>query len=169
MTIGFILNGEDVVINTNADTRLIRILRDTFGLMGAKSGCRRGICGVCLVILKSRNRDGAVVDKVVPSCLIPAFQIQGREITTIEGFSQTDEYQDIREGFGKAEVETCGYCDAGRILSLGALLDRNPRPGRGEILEALSAVSCRCTEEENILEGVLAAVEIRERRLYGRS
>jgi carbon-monoxide dehydrogenase small subunit len=159
MTIGFILNGEDVVIRTDAERRLIDILRETFRLLGAKAGCYTGSCGVCSVILNNA---------VVKSCLIPAFKVQGSEIITIEGFSQTDEYQDIIRGFAEAGVENCGFCDTGKILTVEALLSRNPRPGRQEILRAFSGIKCRCTEPESLINGVLAVAEKRRQRLYGR-
>jgi carbon-monoxide dehydrogenase small subunit len=160
MTLGFILNGEDVVVKTDADRRLIDILRNHFKLLGAKAGCLSGVCGACSVIFNG---------KVVPSCLIPAFRIRGSEIITIEGFSQTDEYQDIRDGFSRSGVENCGYCDAGKILAVETLLGRNLRPARDEILAAFKGIKCRCTEPDSLVAGVLAASDIRQRRLYGRS
>jgi carbon-monoxide dehydrogenase small subunit len=160
MTLDFILNGEDVVVKTDADRRLIDILRNHFKLLGAKAGCLSGVCGCCSVIFNG---------KVVPSCLIPAFRIRGSEIVTIEGFSKYDEYQDIREGFSQSGVVTCGYCDAGKILAVETLLRRNPRPARDEILSAFKGIKCRCTEPESLIAGVLAASDIRQRRLYGRS
>ncbi|MDR3343153.1 MAG: aldehyde oxidoreductase, partial [Treponema sp.] len=104
-----------------------------------------------------------------PSCLVPAFRIRDREIITIEGFVQTDEYHDIMAGFAQAQVETCGYCDTAKILAAEALLDQAPRPTRQEILAAYRDVKCRCTEPESLVQGVLAAVDIRQRRLYGRA
>jgi carbon-monoxide dehydrogenase small subunit len=160
MTIAFILNGEDVVIRAEADRRLIDILRGTFQLLGAKTGCLTGNCGACSVIFNG---------KVLQSCLIPAFRVRGSEIITIEGFSQTDEYQDIVTGFSGAGVENCGYCDTGKILSTEALLGRNSRPSRDAILEAFNGIKCRCTDPETLAEGVLAVADIRQRRLYGRS
>jgi carbon-monoxide dehydrogenase small subunit len=160
MTIGFILNGEDVVIRTNAECRLIDILRGTFQLLEAKSGCNVGTCGGCSVIFNGL---------VVKSCLIPAFKIRDCEIITLEGFSQTNEYQDIVQGFAEAGLETCGFCNAGKILAAEALLSRNPRPSRDEILPAFRDIKCRCTEPESLVQGVLAAMEKRQRRLYGRS
>jgi carbon-monoxide dehydrogenase small subunit len=160
MTLGFILNGEDVVVKADADRRLIDILRGQFKLLGAKAGCLNGVCGACSVIFNG---------KVIPSCLIPAFRIRGSEIITIEGFSQTDEYQDIREGFSRSGVENCGYCDAGKILAAETLLGRNLRPTRDEILLAFKGIKCRCTEPDSLAAGVLAALDIRQRRLYGRS
>jgi carbon-monoxide dehydrogenase small subunit len=160
MTIGFILNGEDVVVRTEADTRLLDILRETFNLRGTKCGCLTGGCGVCSVIFNG---------KVSPACLIPAFQIRGSEVITIEGFSQTNEYPDIIGGFTQAGVETCGYCDGGKILATESLLERNLQPSREEIYAAFNGIRCRCTEPERLVEGVLAAIDIRRRRLYGRS
>jgi carbon-monoxide dehydrogenase small subunit len=160
VTISFILNGEDVVIRTDAERRLIDILRGTFQLPGAKSGCGIGTCGGCLVIFNGL---------VVKSCLIPAFKIRGSEIITLEGFSQTDEYQDIVQGFAEAGLETCGFCDTGKILAAEALLSRNPRPSRDEILPAFQDIKCRCTEPESLVQGVLTVAEKRQRRLYARS
>lgn len=160
MTIEFILNGEDVVVQTSLDRRLIDILRDNFHLLGAKAGCRVGRCGSCSVILNG---------KVVPSCLVSAFRVRGGEVITLEGFALTDEYQDIVSGFSRAGVENCGYCDAGKILATEMLLEQNPRPSKEEALSAFSGVLCRCTVPRLLVDGVLAAAEIRQRRLYGRA
>ncbi|MDR3130728.1 MAG: 2Fe-2S iron-sulfur cluster binding domain-containing protein [Treponema sp.] len=159
MKVNFILNGEDVAIHAEADERLLDILRGSFKLLGAKAGCLSGRCGACFVIINN---------KVVPSCIVPAFRVRNSEIITIEGFSQTDEYYDIDAGFSRAGVECCGYCDSGKILSVGALLERIARPSREEILSAFTGIRCRCTEPESIVEGVLIAADIRQRRLYGR-
>ena len=158
MTIGFILNGEDVTVESNPETRLIDILRGNFGLSGAKAGCYTGKCGACLAIL---NGD------VVKSCLIPAFKIRGSEIITIEGFAQTDEYQDIARGFEEAELENCGYCETGKILTAETFLGRNKNPSKNEILSAFRGIKCRCTEPEELVNGVIAAFKCRKRRLYG--
>ena len=160
MTIGFILNVEDVVIRGEADLRLIDILRGNFGLLGAKSGCLSGKCGVCSVIFNG---------KVSPACLIPAFRIRGSEIITIEGFSTTNEYQDIMTGFTQANMETCGYCATGKILTAEALLERKERPSRDEILAGFSGIKCRCTDPEKLVEALTITAQIRQRRLYGRS
>jgi carbon-monoxide dehydrogenase small subunit len=160
VTISFILNGEDVEIQTDIENRLVDILRGSFGLLGTKIGCYTGHCGYCSVIF---NRD------VVKSCLIPAFKILNSEIITIEGFSQTDEYQDIVLGFAEAGVENCGFCNTGKTLAVETLLDRNKRPSKDEILHAFYGIYCRCTEPEELVQGVLAVAEQRRRRLYGRS
>jgi carbon-monoxide dehydrogenase small subunit len=160
MTIGFILNGEDVVIRSEANVRLIDILRVNFGLLGSKTGCLAGKCGFCTVIFNGR---------VNHACLIPAFRLKGGEIITIEGFSQTNECKDIMTGFAHAQIETCGYCETSKILHAEALLERIKRPSHAEILHAFSGVKCRCTDPEKLIEGIDKIIEIRQRRLYGRT
>jgi carbon-monoxide dehydrogenase small subunit len=160
MNMGFILNGEDVTVDPNPESALVEILRDNFNLLGAKPCCNIGACGTCLIIFNGN---------VVKACLIPAFKIRGCEIITIEGFSQTIDYQDIILGFSETGFEGCGFCNTGRILATEALLGRNNAPSREEILSAFSGIRCRCMEPEGLVQGVLAASEYRRRRLYGHS
>jgi carbon-monoxide dehydrogenase small subunit len=159
VTIGFILNGEDVSVRVDANIRLIDILRRDFSLMGAKAGCLCGRCGACSIIFNG---------EVVKSCLIPAFRVQGSEVITIEGFSQNNEYEDIITGFSQAGVETCGYCETGKILAVEMLLSKIPQPSRKEILLGFQGLKCRCTEPESLINAVSAIADIRQRRLYGR-
>jgi len=160
MTISFILNGEDVMIRSEANVRLIDILRGNFGLMGAKIGCLTGKCGFCTVIFNG---------SISLACLIPAFRLKGSEVITIEGYSQTDEYQDIIAGFTQAGLESCSYCATSKILNAGALLERIKRPSREEALRAFNGIKCRCTDPDKLVEGIEMAVEFRQRRLYGRT
>ena len=160
MTFGFILNGEDVTVDTFPGNRLVDILRDTFGLLGTKASCYIGSCGSCSIIFNG---------EVAKSCMIPAFRIQGSEIITIEGFSLTDEYQDIAIGFSEAGLENCGYCNTGKILAAEALLGRSLQPSKKEILTAFKGTKCRCTEPEGLVRGIMAAIDKRRRRVYGRS
>jgi len=160
MTIGFILNGEDVVLQSDASQRLVDILRDHFNLTGTKAGCYQGRCGTCSIILNG---------KVVPACQVSAFKVRGGEVITIEGFATTDEYQDIVEGFAKAGVVTCGFCDGGKILATEALLEKEQEPSRETILAAFDGVPCRCTEPGALVAGVTLAAELRRKRLYGRN
>ena len=160
MNIDFILNGEDVVVRTNAERRLSDILRTMFKLLGAKTGCYTGQCGACSVLLNG---------VVVKSCLIPIFKIKDCEIITIEGFAQTEDYQDIISGFEEAGVENCGFCNTGKILAAETLLSRNTRPSREEILAAFQGIKCRCTEPESLVRGIMASTVQRRRRLHGRS
>jgi carbon-monoxide dehydrogenase small subunit len=160
MTVDFILNGEDVVIRTEPNDRLVNILRANFGLLGTKAGCLSGKCGFCTVTFNG---------SVTPSCLIPAFRIRGSEIITIEGFRQTYEYQDIVAGFAKAGLKNCSFCETGKIMQAGALLEKSRRPTRQEILHAFGGIKCRCTNPDDLVAGIEKAAEIRQRRLYGRA
>ena len=160
MTIRFILNGEDMEIHTEANQRLINILRERFGLNSLKSGCLHGYCGACSVIFNG---------SVSPSCLIPAFRLHGSEIITIEGFSQQDEFKDIAAGFSEAGVESCGFCDAGKILAAELLLENSFEPSKKDFIAAFRGIQCRCTDMENLYLGLLAAGSARRRRIYGRS
>ena len=159
MNINFILNGEDITIHSEANVRLIDILRVDFGLLGARIGCLCGKCGFCAVLFNG---------SVSHACLIPAFRLCGSEIITIEGFSQTDDYQDIIAGFALANLSDCGFCRTGKILSASALLDKNKHPTRQEILYAFNGINCRCTDPEKLIEGIEKTIEVRQRRLYGR-
>ena len=159
MNIAFILNGEDVIINSEANVRLIDILRMDFGLLGTKPGCLRGKCGFCSVLFNG---------KINLACLIPAFKLQGSEIVTIEGFSLTDEYQDIVSGFSRAGLQTCGYCTNAKVLIAGTMLEKNKNPSRNEILSAFNGIRCRCTEPDKLVESIEKTIEIRLKRLYGR-
>ena len=155
----FILNGEDVSIRREPWARLVDVLRSDFGLMGTKPGCLAGKCGLCAVIFNGR---------VSHSCLIPAFRLQGSEVITIEGFSLTDEHQDVAGGFAEAGLGGCGYCDAGRAMAAGALLLGSRRPSREDILRAADAVRCRCADPGSLAGGMEKAVEARMRRIYDR-
>jgi carbon-monoxide dehydrogenase small subunit len=160
MNISFILNGEDVVVQSEAGVRLINILREKFGLLGAKSGCLTGQCGACSILFNGR---------VSPACLIPAFKARGSEIITLEGFSLTDEYQDIITSFRRVHLGNCGYCEAGKILCAETLLERNTAPSKDEIIAGFSGIKCHCTNIERLVEAVNIAASSRQRRLYGRS
>jgi carbon-monoxide dehydrogenase small subunit len=160
VTISFILNGEDVIVNAEAGERLIHILRGKFGLLGAKAGCLTGKCGACSVLFNGQ---------VSPACLIPAFKIRGSEIITIEGFSQTYEYQEIMTGFTQANIKNCGYCEAGKILCTEALLEQIPNPSKEEILMGFNGIKCRCTNSGKLVEAVNIIADLRQRREYGRS
>jgi aerobic carbon-monoxide dehydrogenase small subunit len=157
MTINFILNGEDVVFNAEPGVRLIDILRGTFGLFGSKPSCLSGQCGACTVIINGQ---------VSPACLIPAFKIQGSEVITIEGFSQTVEYQEITDAFVQEHLGNCGYCEAGKVLCAEALLEHIPNPTKEEILAGFSGIKCRCTNAERLVKVVNNIAEARKQRLY---
>jgi carbon-monoxide dehydrogenase small subunit len=158
MTIGFVLNGEDVVVTVEPNQRLVDILREEFGLTGSKSACHSGYCGACTVLYNNA---------LSPSCLIPAFRLRGARVVTLEGFAKSDAYRDITQGFKKAGVEHCGYCTAGKIFISESLLRQKEPLSNEQIARAFDSIKCRCTDSESFIAGVFAASEIRKRRLSG--
>jgi len=158
MTINFILNGDDVIARCDAGLRLIDILRGQFGLLNAKAGCLTGQCGCCSVLFNGL---------VSPACLIPAFKIKGCEIITIEGFTQTIEYDEIMKGFINAHMGNCGYCEAGKVLCTEALLSQIGNPSKDEILKGFSGIRCRCTNAERLVKAVNIIADLRRKRLDG--
>ncbi|MDC7232723.1 MAG: 2Fe-2S iron-sulfur cluster-binding protein [Spirochaetales bacterium] len=156
MLIPFTLNSKEVSVDVPAYYKLSDVLRDEFGMYGLRSACRKGYCGLCSVIL-----DG----KLVYSCLIPVFQIKNREILTIEGYAETEDFEDIYKGFKKEGVHLCDFCAPARTLSTGILLDRYPRPDERQLLEILTAVNCSCTPYETLKAGILTAARFRQRRV----
>ncbi len=144
--ISFILNGFEVSAEAESHKMLTEILRDTFQLTGTKEGCGQGECGACTVLI-----DGISVN----SCLYPAFEADGKSVTTIEGLiGEGNKLHRIQESF----VENGGIqCIPGMIMSAKALLDENPNPGYEEIRKGISGNLCRCTGYVQIIDSVKKA------------
>ena len=142
------VNGKLRRVTAPADAFLIDVLRDQLNLTGAKNGCGMGECGACTVLL-----DGAAVF----SCLTLAIEVQGHEITTIEGLSRGGDTDPVQRAFAETGGVQCGFCTPGMILSASALLAETPRPTEDEVRRALSGNLCRCTGYGKIVEAVLAA------------
>jgi aerobic-type carbon monoxide dehydrogenase small subunit (CoxS/CutS family) len=149
----FRVNGEDHEVSFLPHRTLLEVLREDLGLTGTKHGCELGECGTCTVIL-----DG----EPVLSCLLLALECEGREITTVEGLSTAKGPHPLQTAFADLSAAQCGYCTPGFLCSSKALLDRNARPSRAEIRDALSGNLCRCTGYLKIFEAVeRAAAELR--------
>jgi len=144
MTIGFTLNGRAVDAKVEAETRLVDLLREKFDCTDVKEGCGEGECGACTVLLDGRP---------VTSCILFAWQVDGRTVTTVAGLAEA-ELTRIREAMVAQGAVQCGFCTPGFVLSIKALLDSNPTPTRGEILQAISGNLCRCTGYERIAQAV---------------
>ena len=147
MKVDFILNGKNVSIDTQPNHTLLNVLRDDFNLTGTKKGCETGECGACTVIVNGKN---------VNSCMMLIGNIQGKEVTTIEGLSQNGKLHPIQKAFVEKAALQCGYCTPGMIMSVKALFDENPKPTKEEIKEAIAGNLCRCTGYEQIIEAVEA-------------
>jgi carbon-monoxide dehydrogenase small subunit len=144
----FTLNGEPVEILVSADKTLLRVLREDIRLMGTKEGCEEGECGACTVIL-----DG----KAVNACLVPAVQLEGKNVLTIEGLSDGKRLHKIQQAFVDVGAIQCGYCTPGMVMSAFALLSDNPMPDEDDIRNAISGNLCRCTGYQKIIEAVKIA------------
>jgi len=144
----FTLNGEPVEILVSADKTLLRVLREDIRIMGTKEGCEEGECGACTVLL-----DG----KAVNACLVPAVQLEGKNVLTIEGLSDGKRLHRIQQAFVDAGAIQCGYCTPGMVMSAYALLSLNPKPDEDDIRDALSGNLCRCTGYQKIIDAVKLA------------
>jgi len=144
------VNGEAHGVEVPARRLLSDFLRDDLHLTGTKRGCETGICGACSVLL-----DG----EVVKSCLMLAVQVQGRELTTIEGLAEGDELHPLQKSFMQCGGLQCGYCTPGFIMASCDLLRHNPQPRCDEVRHGLSGNLCRCTGYTQIVESVLQAAE----------
>ena len=147
VTVKINVNGERRTASVPPETTLLKLLRETFNLTGAKLGCDVGDCGACTVIV-----DG----KLVNSCLMLAGQVDGLDVLTIEGLATTDRLHPIQKVFEEKGSLQCGFCGPGVIMSTKALLDQNPNPTLYEIRDALAGNLCRCTGYTKMIEAVQA-------------
>lgn len=150
MRINFILNGKEMQVDAPPHRRVVDLLREDLGLTGTKEGCGSGECGTCTILVDGGSR---------LSCLMLAAQLEGRQITTIEGLGQgmADGLHPVQEAFVAEGAVQCGYCIPGMVLSAVSLLQKNPDPTRGEIRVGLSGNLCRCTGYVKIVDAVKAA------------
>ncbi|MEE2732347.1 MAG: (2Fe-2S)-binding protein [Pseudomonadota bacterium] len=129
------INGTKVTVDVPDGIPLLWVLRDFLHLTGAKYACGVGLCGSCTV-----HVDG----EPFKSCIYPASNAVGREITTIEGVGQTSMGQRVQQAWTEQNVHQCGYCQTGQIMSAVALLSENPNPSDADIDSAMSENLCRC-------------------------
>lgn len=144
------INGSEYTKVVKANTLLVNFLREDLGMIGTKKGCELGDCGCCTVML-----DGNAVN----SCLVLAVDVDGREVTTIEGVSHGEDLDIVQEKFIEHAAYQCGFCTSGMIVSSRALLNENPSPTEYQVREAIAGNLCRCTGYVNIVEAVLDAAE----------
>jgi len=144
------INGEPHQFLCEARQSLLEALRDEVGLTGCKEGCNNGNCGACSVLL-----DGQPVN----SCLVFGLEVDGKEITTIEGIAQGGELHALQQCFLEGAALQCGICTPGFIVTAKALLDQNPGASEEEIRFQLAGNLCRCTGYDKIIRAVMEAGE----------
>lgn len=134
--VSFELNGQAVHVRCAPTRRLLSLLREDFGLTGAKPGCEVGRCGACMVWLD---------DVPANACLVMAWQLAGRRVTTIEAVAQRPESAPVREALATCGGLQCGYCTGSFVMTLTHLHQQQPRPSASEASELLCGHLCRCT------------------------
>ena len=150
MQITLTINGESRTIDIFPMSRLLDVLREQLHLTGTKEGCGEGECGACTVVLDGR---------IVNSCLVPIAQVNGSDITTIEGVAHQDQLHAVQQAFIDHGGAQCGICTPGMILAAVDLLNRNPQPSENDIRNGLAGNLCRCTGYMKIFESVVRAYQ----------
>ncbi len=146
-----VVNGERRVAEVDATRLLVDFLRYDLGLTGTKEACGIGVCGVCTVLLDGR---------IVSSCLTLAVQVDGSEITTIEGIGSPERLDPLQQAFIDQGGFQCGICTSGQIVAARSLLDENPAPSTEQIREWMMGNLCRCTGYYGIVRSIRAAASV---------
>jgi len=147
------VNGKRCRLRVESRERLLDVLRERLGLTSVKEGCGTGDCGACVVILNGR---------IVNSCLMLAVQARGAKIETLEGLGTDKKLHPLQKAFVRHSAAQCGYCTPAMILTAKNLLEKNSKPSREEIRNAISGSLCRCTGYVKIVDAIQdAATEMR--------
>jgi isoquinoline 1-oxidoreductase alpha subunit len=143
------INGRSIEVNVNPSMPLLWAIREHAGLTGTKYGCGIAQCGACTVHI-----DGAAVR----SCVMPVSAAEGRQITTIEGLASGGVLHKVQQAWLDHEVPQCGYCQAGMIMAVAALLKDKPRPTDADIDATITNI-CRCGTFQQVREAIHAAAK----------
>ncbi len=145
MSVVLTVNGEARTVEVSGTVSLLEVLRNHLGLVGSRFGCGLEQCGSCMILV-----DG----EPMQACSRDVATVVGRSVTTIEGLSTNGALHPLQQAFLDEQAGQCGYCLSGILISAKALLDRNPRPSRSEIVAALDKHLCRCGSQPRILKAV---------------
>ncbi len=158
--ISVIVNGTPYEEVVEVRLTLADFLRQQLALTGTHLGCEHGVCGACTVLVDGLS---------ARSCLMLAVQVNGREITTIEGLAKSDdELHPLQQAFGDNHGLQCGFCTPGMLTTMVEFLGDNPAPTERQVQEALSGNLCRCTGYQGVVAAVLdAARRLREEPMDG--
>ncbi|MEX2446534.1 MAG: (2Fe-2S)-binding protein [Dehalococcoidia bacterium] len=144
------INGQPTEFLADQRDSLLEALRERIGLRGAKEGCNNGNCGACSVLLDGR---------LVNSCCVMAAEIEGAELTTIEGLASPDSLDPLQTSFLEEAALQCGICTPGFLIASRALLNENPHPTEEETRFWLAGNLCRCTGYDKIIRAVMKVSE----------
>jgi len=150
-TIHLTVNGKPYTVDIDPQTSLLSVLREDLDLTGSKYGCGEGQCGACTVLL-----DG----KAQRSCITRVGAVSQKQITTIEGLANGEHLHPVQQAFLEAGAMQCGYCTSGMIMSALALLQRNPSPSEGEIVNFMDGNICRCGTYPRIVSAIQKAAKV---------
>ena len=142
------VNGTERTVDVDVGASLLSVLRDNLDLTGTKYGCGEGRCGACSVLV-----DG----QLTRSCVTAVGRAAGKQITTIEGLAKDGKLTPLQEAFIKADAMQCAYCTSGMIMAGSALLSKNARPSRDEIVSGMNRNVCRCGVYQRIIEAIQIA------------
>jgi aerobic-type carbon monoxide dehydrogenase small subunit (CoxS/CutS family) len=145
------INGQRYEIFVEARRTLLNALRKDLGLTGTKKGCDEGTCGACTVLLNG---------KPIYACMALAVDCEGKSIETIENLEKDGHLHPIQKAFIDEDALQCGFCTPGQVMSMKALLDKNPNPAIKEVRHALIGNLCRCGTYPKIIKAALRAAEI---------
>jgi aerobic-type carbon monoxide dehydrogenase small subunit (CoxS/CutS family) len=146
--VSFTLNGKPVQLTVDENRTLLWVLRDDLGLTGTKFGCGQALCGACTVLVNN---------EAVRSCATSVGDVEGKQVLTIEGLAHEDRLHPIQDAFVKHAAFQCGYCTPGMILGVYALLLKNPKVTRAEIISQMDSHLCRCGAHVRIVQAVETA------------
>ena|SRR5688572_19269853 len=145
----FSINGKTTDIKVDPSTPLLWAIREQVGLTGTKYGCGVAQCGACTV-----HVDG----KAVRSCVMPVSAAEGKKITTIEGLAQNGRLSKVQQAWIANDVPQCGFCQAGMIMAVSALLREKPKPTDADIDKTITNI-CRCGTFQQVREAIHAAAK----------
>ncbi len=145
------VNSQEREVMVDPRQTLLDTLRYGLGLTGTKEGCGNGSCGSCTVLVNG---------KAVNSCLVFAIEVDGQDITTIEGLYQEGELHPLQQAFIDEGAVQCGFCTPGVILTAKVFLESNPRPTEAQVRQAIAGNLCRCTGYDKIVRAILRVAAV---------
>jgi len=142
------VNGEKRTVDVEDRTLLVHLLRDSLGLTATNIGCDTTSCGACTVLLDGES---------VKSCTVLAASVADRDVTTLEGLAEGDQWHAVQQAFRDKHGLQCGFCTPGMVMAAVSLLSENPSPTREQVRDGLEGNLCRCTGYHNIVSAVMDA------------